>query len=116
MTYDHYIRTDDENRIVDGFSTAERLPEDGDVYLHSSVESRFELYPGQIAPPLSFTVQGQRIYDYAYEHGQPRRRSKAELEADMPPVTPVPDTSTRLADAEADIAALASVLDMLLGG
>lgn len=115
MMYDHYIRIDEQDRIVDGFSTAERAPEAGDIYLHSSEESRFELYPGQIAPPLYFAVQGQRIYDYKYEHGQPCRRSKVELEADMPPVPPAPDTGTRLAAAETDIATLAEAMWIILG-
>lgn len=113
--YEHYIRIDEQNRIIDAFTTAQRLPEKGDIYLHDG-GPEVEIFPRQPGQPLALKNQGTIVWLMVYENGKARNRTKAELEADIPPLPEAPDTGTRLADAEADIAALASVLEILLGG
>lgn len=113
--YEHYIRIDEQNRIIDAFTTAQRLPEKGDIYLHDG-GPEVEIFPRQPGQPLSLTVQGHVVWLLSYEKGSVRSRTKEELEADMPPVPPAPDTGTRLADAEADIAVLLKAINIMTGG
>lgn len=119
MSYEHYIRVDARKRIIDGFSTFDRQPQEGDILLRSDGGEVFDILGDGRWRPLYFLPQAlpdTPIYEYAWTGEAVRTRTEDELMADIPPLPEAPDTGTRLADAEADIAALASVLEILLGG
>ena len=112
--YGHYITIDSENRIIDGFTTAQRQPGEGDIYLHSGGPV-FELFgkdPGRL---LYTQVEGVKIWLYSYNNGRVRYRTKAELAEDMPKIAPVPTAEERLKSAEEDIKTLGDTLLVMLG-
>lgn len=112
--YDQYITIDSENRIIDGFTTAQRQPGDGDIYLHSGGPV-FELF-GKDAGRLLYTqVESVKIWLYSYTDGRVRYRTKAELVGDMPVIEPVPTADERLKSAEEDIKTLGDTLLVMLG-
>ena len=115
MIYKHYIKIDSHCRIIDAFTTAQRQPEAGDIYLHDGGPA-VEIFPRQPDLSLSFPARGVEVWLLAYDNGQPRWRTEDELEADMPPAPSVPDTGTRLADAEADIQTLLECINIIVGG
>lgn len=113
--YEHYITIDAQSRIIDGFTTAQRSPGEGDIFLHEGGEI-FELFGKDPNRMLFFFVEGVKVWQYAYEDNKPRNRTTAEIQADMPPIPHVPTPGERLDDAEADIQTLNDTILIMLGG
>ena len=119
MSYEHYIRVDDQSRIVDGFSTYSRQPEEGDILLRAEGGEVFDILEDGVDRPLWFSPPAYpdgKIYRFAWTGEQVRMRSGEEWASDVPPVPPAPDTGTRIADAEADIAVLLKAINIMTGG
>lgn len=113
--YEHYITLDDKKRIIDGYTTAQHPPAEGDIFLHSGGEV-FELFGKDPYRELSLLTKDGPVWLYIYEEGKPRHRTKAELAADLPVMKPPRGVDERLSDAEADVQTLAEVIKIMLGG
>lgn len=113
--YEHYISIDSAQRIVDGFTTAQKRPTEEDIFLRRGGE-RFELFGKDPNRELCMRVQGENVWLYAWDGFAPRHRSKQELAADMPPSPPQPTDRERLESLEADTATLAEALKIAFGG
>lgn len=62
----HYIRLDDENNIIKGFSDAFKQPQPDDILINEQGGRHFELL-GQVNPSL---VDGRGVHLYKYVNGQ----------------------------------------------
>lgn len=108
MFHKHYI-TVDNGRIVEGFSTAFRQPQDNDICINEQGGTLFRLFPGgEENPPL--IDRPTRCHLYRYENGQIRKATDAELaaelaeiEANRPPAKPTADEVNSQAIAELSI-------------
>lgn len=119
MSYEHYIRVNDADLIIDGFSTYDRQPEEGDILLRSDGGEVFDILGDGRWRPLYFippAFPDLQVYEYAWTGESVRARSVKELEADMPPLPPVPDPGPRLDSVEADIETLLLGLEIIMGG
>lgn len=83
----HYIRMDDRNRIIYGFSDAFEEEGEGDICISEMGGRQFELLE-EINPPL---VDENGVYRYRYENGEIVKRSEEERQADIPPIVVLPD-------------------------
>lgn len=63
--YKHYIRVDEDNRIIKGFSDAFEQPEEQDICINQEGSRHFELL-GVINPSL-FDSAGCHLYKYTDE-------------------------------------------------
>ena len=97
-----YIKTDDENNVIDINSSAfisdttdwkEIDSGDGDRYRHAQ---------GNYLPKPLTDENG--VYRYKFENGAVCERSADEMAADMPAPAPVPPTNEELAAAIAELA------------
>lgn len=80
----HYIQTDDNNHIVDGFSDAFRTPTDTDICINEQGSYQFRLVIGgeltEENPPLYEGIGTIPLYEW--KDGEVKRRAEADLEAD----------------------------------
>ncbi len=113
--WEHYISIDAQGRIIDGYTTAQREPSEGDVYLHDG-GAVFELFGRDPYRDLCVVIEGQPVWLYAYDESRVRYRTAEELAADTPAVAPRPSAFQRLEDAEADIETLAMAMAIAFGG
>lgn len=119
MSYEHYIRIDDQNRVVDGFSTFDRQPQEGNILLRSDGGEVFDILGEGLWRPLFFVPPAfpeLKVYEYAWTGTEVRRRDDEEILSDIPPLPNVPDTGTRLDSAEADIQTLLECINIIVGG
>ena len=58
----HYIRMDDGNRIVYGFSDAFQQPQEGDICINAQGSYQFRLFPGGEENPPLRDVCGVPLY------------------------------------------------------
>lgn len=118
MTYEHYIRIDDVGRIIDGFSTFDRQPTEGDILLRSDGGQIFDIRGDGFWRPLWFcppAFNGLKVYEYAWMNESVRIRTNSEIDADMPPLPPVPSVEEQLQANTEDIETLAEVINIILG-
>jgi len=113
--FDHYVSVDSQGRIIDGYTTAQHPPAEGDIYLHSGGPV-FELFGKDPYRELALEVESGPLWLYLYEDDKPRHRTKAELAEDLPATNPPRSVDERLSDAEADVQTLTEVLNIMLGG
>lgn len=113
--YSHYIKIDEKSRIIDGFTTAQHAPDEGDIKLKDSPNPNFELFDKMPFIPLSINSAGGALWLYLYENGKVRSRTKAELREDLPPRPPKEPADKRLDDAEADIKTLSATVLIIMG-
>ncbi|MCL1819418.1 MAG: hypothetical protein FWG36_02035 [Oscillospiraceae bacterium] len=78
MDNKHYIRIDNYNRIIKGFSDAFEQPEQSDICINEQGGRHFELF-GETNPP-PFTMDGIPLYKWDGKAVQ--RRTDKEIEAD----------------------------------
>lgn len=119
-TYKHYIRTDDQGRIIHGFSTAFEHPQDGDICINEQGGYQFRPFPGGEENPPLRSFDGN-VPLYKWEGGAVVARTAAEIKADIPPPTPHIDPRNAEIDAlrERVIAsenALLALADAVIGG
>lgn len=75
----HYIRLDEQNRVVKGFSTAFEEPLETDICVCEDGGRHFELF-GVINLPL---INKDGICLYKYENGAVLKRAAEEIQADV---------------------------------
>ena len=96
----HYIRIDEENRIIHGFSDAFGQPQDGDICINDKGGYQFRLVIAdglsEENPPLRDDY-GVLLYRWDGEYAV--RRSDEELEADRPEPGEPPPTAIELVTA-----------------
>ena len=112
----HYIRLDNQNNIIDGWSDGPRRDKtiDGAILLHETASYQFRLKPVEIDsnpitnpenPPLH-DENGVPLYKRDGQTAIPR--TAKEIEADMPePEPPVPTAEERIHALEAAIMEMA---------
>ena len=89
-TYKHYIRTDERDRIIHGFSDVFESPKADDICINQQGGYQFRLFPeGEENPPL-FEWE-HMIPLYKWESGQVTVRTESEIQADIDAL-PEPDT------------------------
>lgn len=74
----HYIKINENNLIVKGFSTEFEEPQDSDICISETGGRHFELL-GEVNPNL-VTIKG--VYLYKYENGKAIRRTDEEIKRD----------------------------------
>lgn len=119
MMYKHYIRVNDAALIIDGFSTFDRQPEEGDILLRSDGGETFDILGDGFWRPLWFIppiFPELKIYEYAWTGEAVRARTNGELEADIPPLPVMPTIEERLNTAEYNIETLDRVIIIMMGG
>ena len=60
----HYIRIDDQSRIITGFSDAFQQPEPSDILINSEGGYQFRLFPGGEENPALFDDLGVPLYSW----------------------------------------------------
>lgn len=108
----HYVKTDGQGRIVEGWSDGPCPDKDtaGAVCIDQEGGYQFRLTPGGEENPSLFDRQGIPLYQY--EGGQVAARSEAELAADRAAIpAPGPTAAERL---EAQVAYTAMMTDTLI--
>lgn len=108
----HYIKVDDQGRIVDGWSDGPHSGKDTTEAICINEEGgyQFRLTPGGEENPVLFDHRGVPLYKW--ENGQVAERSQAELEADRAAIqAPGPTAAERL---EAQVAYTAMMTDTLI--
>lgn len=101
----HYIRTDDRNRIVDGFSDGPHYGHttEGYVCINDKGGYQFRLIldgvPTEENPPL-FDWNGIPLYEYL--DGAIKHRSEADIEADAAAIPPPPPSPLEQLRADVD--------------
>lgn len=98
MGFRHYIMTDGQDRVIDGFSTGEHPglgPTEGMLLLTDDGAERFPYAPLR-------TADQDAIPRYLYEYGGVRLRTEAEIDADRPGPQPEPEP-TELERLRADV-------------
>ena len=98
----HYIKTDDRDRIVDGWSNGPRPDKDisGAICINEKGGYQFRLFPGGEENPLLFTMD--RIPLYKYVGGAVQERSEEEIEADRDMIPPAPPSEMEKLRADVD--------------
>ena len=83
--YSHYIRLDNKNRIIYGFSDYYDSSIDTDVLIRQNAGKEFELFGKDYNRPLFFIPANSNveIYLYKYDNCNILRRTKAELDDDL---------------------------------
>lgn len=95
----HYIRIDDNNHIIKGFSDAFEEPVEFDICINEEGGRQFELLE-EINPPLHAK---NRTHRYKYEEGAVRKTTSEEQDneyASFPVPTPQITVEERLVIAE----------------
>ena len=86
----HYIRIDEENRIVKGFSDAFEESQEDDIVIAEQANRHFQLpFKGHVNPPIK-TDEGIPLYKY--ENGEVKTRSEEEIQSDIDALPPHPPT------------------------
>lgn len=75
----HYIRIDQNNRIIKGFSDDFEEPMETDICINEDGGRHFE-FLGNINPTL---INSEYIYIYKYENGEVLQRTENEIEQDL---------------------------------
>lgn len=101
----HYIRLDEQNRVVYGFSTIFDTPLKTDICINEDGGRHFELF-GVVNPPL-LDMQGINLYKY--ENGKVIERTPEEIQADVD-AKPKPPLSLEARMAAAETA----IMEMLI--
>lgn len=117
--YKHYIRVNDAALIIDGFSTFDRQPEEGDILLRSDGGETFDVLGDGFWRPLWFippVFPDLKVYEYLWTGEAVRPRTDPEMMADIPPLPEPEDPSARLDAVETDMQILIRGLDIILGG
>ena len=60
--YKHYIRIDEDNNIIKGFSDAFEQPQADDICINEQGGYQFRLEPGGEENPLLYTMDGIPLY------------------------------------------------------
>lgn len=96
----HYIRVDEQNRIVFGFSDAFCKPDDDDICINDQGGYQFRLYPdGEENPSLT---DWDGIPRYRWDGEQAVERTEEELEADRAAVPAPAPTEQEMLRADVD--------------
>lgn len=99
----HYIKIDDRNRVLHGYSDAFELPEQGDICINEQAGRHFELF-GQVNPLIT-TAEGVPMYKWDGE--QVVERTEQEIQADVDALPPhLPSAQERLEALEQAMLAL----------
>lgn len=112
----HYITIDNQNRIIDGFSDAFKLPQSTDILLRTDAGEAFELFGGDPERPLSFMSYGVEVWIYKWCNGAPAKRSPEEIDVDLAPIPEEPSLQDQVATNTYDIETLNMALNILLNG
>lgn len=67
----HYIRADNENKILYGFSDAFEQPQEGDICINEQGSYQFRLVPGGEENPQLFDEEGNPLYRWNGEKAIP---------------------------------------------
>ena len=105
----HYIITDEQGRILRGFSDDFEQPDASAICICEDGGRHFELN-GVINPPLT-DYNGVPLYKF--DGKQVIERTKLELESDKPVIVPVPTIEERLAQVEAVVKGTPSYGELL---
>lgn len=108
----HYIKTDDQGRVVDAWSDGPCPDKDaaGAICINQEGGYQFRLTPGGEENPRLLDHRGVALYKYA--GGQIVARSQAEIAADVAAIpAPGPSAAQRL---EAQVTYTAIVTDTLI--
>lgn len=120
----HYIRIDNSNRIIKGFSSEFEEPQQNDICINEDGGRHFEML-GRVNPQLT---DPNLIYIYKYENGQMLERTQEEILQDLQaiPKEISKEDSVMLAIAELDAQrekdkletqlAIAEAINSILGG
>ena len=98
----HYIRLDEQNRIVHGFSDAFESPTENDILINAEGSYQFRLVAGGEENPQ--LCDEYFVPLYIYDNGKIARRSSSDVEADRP--EPEPPPVDRVSELEFRIAQL----------
>lgn len=99
----HYIRTDDRDVIIHGFSDAFEQPQPSDICINEQGGRQFRLTPNGAENPPMRNMQGVALYKWNGE--KVVERTEEERQADtVPPTPPQPTPEQRLNDVEEFIA------------
>lgn len=88
----HYIRIDDQSRIIRGFSTDFEQPEESDICINEDAGRHFEIN-GIINPSLS---DGNSVCLFKYENNQVVQRIDDEIQIEISNLSPPPPTELEL--------------------
>lgn len=108
----HYIKTDDQGRVVDAWSDGPCPDKDTDGAVRVNEEGgyQFRLTPGGAENPVLFDRRGVALYKY--EGSQIVARTQAEIDADVAAIpVPGPSAAQRL---EAQVTYTAMMTDTLI--
>lgn len=89
----HYIRVDEKNRVIKGFSTDFEDPIDTDICINENGGRHFEIL-GELNPCL---INTQYIYLYKYENNNVTKRTEEEIKIDIESMPKQIDTQELLA-------------------
>lgn len=103
----HYIKIDDRNRVLHGYSDAFEQPESNDICIADDAGRHFELF-GEINPQLT-TVEGVPLYKW--DSDQVVKRLEQEIQADVDALPPHPPSAQERLEALEQ-----AMLDLILGG
>jgi len=78
-TYKHYIRLNDNEDIIKGFSTAFEQSQEGDILINESENLHFRLFPDDEENPLLQNEYG--VFLYRYVNGGIVAKTNEEMEA-----------------------------------
>ena len=110
----HYIRTDERNRIVRGFSDAFKSPLETDILIEPEGGHQFRLFPGGEENPPLFNMEGIPLY--RWDGGKVLSRSESEIDVDLKTLseaTQPPSLEERLKILEEAVGAAAVEWDMM---
>ena len=102
----HYIITDEQGRILRGFSDDFEQPTDGAICINEDGGRHFELN-GVINPPMT-DYNGTALY--SFDGKKVVARTQEELDADKPVIVPIPTIEERTEALEN------AMLELIMGG
>ena len=102
----HYVVTDEEGRILRGFSDDFEQPDANAICINEDGGRHFEAN-GVCNPGL---INGDGVALYKFVDGQVVERTPAELEADKPIIVPIPTIEERTEALEN------AMLELIMGG
>ena len=111
----HYIKTDDRDRIVDGWSNGPKPDKDisGTICINEKGGYQFRLVIGGVQAeenPTLWTMDGIPLYKY--EDGAVKERTEEEIEADRALILPPPPSETEKLRADMDYIAIMSGIEL----
>lgn len=99
----HYIRIDEQNRIIHGFSDAFEQPQEGDICINEQGGYQFRLYPNGEENPALYEWN-YMIPLYKWDGENVVARMQEEIDADiaaLPEPEPTPTMDERVSELEA---------------